>query len=145
MTLATNAMHWQSSGVTQGQIIRERRQHLGLTQAELAARVGRIDSSAISNIERGRVRIGHERARRFADALGIDPKTLDGETETRPSLQSLLDRLEELGAEVVKDRRESDRLRREVVKALQHLAALVDVLVERSETQVAPRSRARSR
>lgn len=125
--------------MTPGEIIRERRRQLGLTQAQLAERVGHIDSSAISNIERGNIGLGHERALRFAGALGLDPRKLDGEPAgERPTLRTVLDRLEEHEAH-------GFEWSREIVRALELLAAQVAALDDRLERTAAPKRKARAR
>jgi transcriptional regulator with XRE-family HTH domain len=52
-----------------GGIIAERRNRLGLSQSELAERVG-INQESLSKMENGRISPKFERLQRFADALG---------------------------------------------------------------------------
>jgi DNA-binding XRE family transcriptional regulator len=58
-----------------GPVIRQMRESLGLTQTELARRMGTVPSH-ISDIERGRFRISREHLNRIAQALGCDAATL---------------------------------------------------------------------
>jgi len=66
--------------------IRERRLALGLTQADLAARVG-ISTSYFNLIERGKRTIGGGLLARIARALDLDPGTLDDASERRLALE----------------------------------------------------------
>lgn len=87
---------------TPGEIIRARREELGLTQKELAERT-HIDASAISNIERNVVGVGPERGPRLADALSMsddDRRQLNGAgAAPRPTVQTIVDLLAALQAE----------------------------------------------
>ncbi len=62
--------------------IRERRRALGLTQADMAGRVG-ISTSYFNLIERGKRTIGGGLMIRIARALDLDPGTLDDASERR--------------------------------------------------------------
>ncbi|MBB4264465.1 helix-turn-helix domain-containing protein [Roseospira visakhapatnamensis] len=62
--------------------IRARRRALGLTQADLAERVG-ISTSYFNLIERGKRTIGGALLLRIARALDLDPATLDDASERR--------------------------------------------------------------
>ncbi len=73
-----------------GTRIRERRRALGLTQAELARRVG-ISASYMNLIERNRRAIAGPLLRRTAEALTLRLEELDGAAERR-----LLERLDEI-------------------------------------------------
>jgi predicted transcriptional regulator/DNA-binding XRE family transcriptional regulator len=73
-----------------GARIRERRRSLGITQAELARRVG-ISASYLNLIEHNKRSIAGALLRRTADALEVELETLDGAAERR-----LLQMLEEL-------------------------------------------------
>ncbi|MEM0989050.1 MAG: helix-turn-helix domain-containing protein [Pseudomonadota bacterium] len=65
-----------------GARIRDRRRDLGLTQAELARRVG-ISASYLNLIERNKRRIGGALLQRTASELGVHQEALDGEEERR--------------------------------------------------------------
>lgn len=58
--------------------IKDRRIELGLTQAELAKKVGYSDKSMIAKIESGIVDITRNKIMQFADALGTTPAYLMG-------------------------------------------------------------------
>jgi len=66
--------------------IRERRRALGLTQADLARRVG-ISTSYFNLIERGKRTIGGGLMVRIARALDLDPATLDDASERRLAVE----------------------------------------------------------
>lgn len=74
-----------------GARIRERRRHLGITQAELARRVG-ISASYLNLIEHNKRAIAGALLRTTAHALDLELEDLDGAAERR-----LLTMLEELG------------------------------------------------
>lgn len=89
-----------------GTRLRERRQALGLRQADLAERAG-ISGSYLNLIEHNRRRIAPALLARLAEALGVDPATLEGGAggalveEVRaaaaevPGAQAELDRIED--------------------------------------------------
>jgi len=62
--------------------IKERRRSLGLTQAKIAETVG-ISTSYFNLIERGKRAIGGSLLLRIAQALDLDPATLDDDAERR--------------------------------------------------------------
>lgn len=70
--------------MTVGDRIRQRRMELGLTQAELGAKLGYNSRTAISNVEKGKEDLTTTRVRKFADALGVTPAYLMG-WEDEPS------------------------------------------------------------
>ena len=76
-----------------GPRIRERRRSLGITQVELARRVG-VSASYLNLIERNRRRIAGALLQRVARELGMRLDQLDGAAERR-----LMDRLAELAIE----------------------------------------------
>ena len=96
--------------MTPGEEIREERLRLGLTQKELAARVGNIDHSGVSNIERGETKLGRARAERFARALEISVERLLPANAV-PSVQTILNRLQDNEAS-------ADRVRAALMAAL---------------------------
>ncbi len=63
-----------------GQVVRKHRQRIGLSQEELADRAG-IHRTYVSAIERGKVRLGLDAARRVADGLGVPLSILVAEAE----------------------------------------------------------------
>ena len=60
------------------QNIKKRRQELGLTQTELATRMGYADKSMISKIESGKVNLTQTRIFQFAEALHTTASELAG-------------------------------------------------------------------
>lgn len=75
--------------------IRNRRIELGLTQAELAEKIGYRSISTIAKIERGINDIPQSKIKAFADALNTTPGELMGEVEPAPVLLSLTQQEEE--------------------------------------------------
>lgn len=69
--------------------IRNRRIELGLTQAELAKKIGYRSISTIAKIERGINDIPQSKIKAFADALNTTPGELMGEVEPAPMPLSL--------------------------------------------------------
>ena len=69
--------------------IRNRRIELGLTQAELAKKIGYRSISTIAKIERGINDIPQSKIKAFADALNTTPGELMGEVELAPVPLSL--------------------------------------------------------
>lgn len=58
--------------------IKQRRQELGLTQTDLANRLGLKSKVSICDVERGRMDLTTERVRAFAEALECTPAELMG-------------------------------------------------------------------
>lgn len=81
------------SGSIAGPRIREKRRAMGITQAELARRVG-VSASYLNLIERNRRRIAGALLQRVAEQLDLRLDQLDGANERR-----LMDRLAEIAAE----------------------------------------------
>ena len=75
--------------------IRNRRIELGLTQAELAEKIGYRSISTIAKIERGINDIPQSKIKAFADALNTTPGELMGEVEPAPVPLSLTQQEEE--------------------------------------------------
>lgn len=63
--------------------IKERREALGLSQAELAARLGYADRSSIAKIESGVNDVSQSKLRAFADALETTPAYLMGWSDAK--------------------------------------------------------------
>lgn len=63
--------------------IRELREELGLTQEELAQKVGYRSRSSINKIEAGQRDINQSQIEDFADALGVSPGYLMGWTDRK--------------------------------------------------------------
>lgn len=76
--------------------IRNRRIELGLTQAELAKKIGYRSISTIAKIERGINDIPQSKIKAFADALNTTPGELMGEVEPAPVPLSLTQQEEKL-------------------------------------------------
>ena len=64
--------------MTVGQRIQERREQLGLSQTQLATRMGYSNRSAISRAETSGDEIGANRIKKFAEALNCSPSYLMG-------------------------------------------------------------------
>ena len=58
--------------------IKKRRQELGMTQSELAEKLGYSDKSMIAKIETGKVDLAQSKIIAFADALRMSPSDLMG-------------------------------------------------------------------
>lgn len=92
--------------MTPGERIKELRLDRGWTQKELARRVGNIDHSGVSNIERGAVPIGDVRARRFAQVFKVKPEIIlprEGDRATLGSVDSRLRGIEALMKSAIED------------------------------------------
>ena len=59
--------------------IKNRRLELGLSQTELAKKIGYKDKTMISHIENGHVDLPHSKILAFAKALDISPSELFGD------------------------------------------------------------------
>lgn len=68
-----------------GQRIRSRREELGLTQTELAKRMGITSKVSISNVENDKEDLTTTRVKKYADALDCSPAFLMGWTEEADS------------------------------------------------------------
>lgn len=110
---------------TAGELIRARRQELGLTQKDLAERT-HIDASAISNIERNVVGVGPQRGPRIADALSMsddDRRQLNGAQHApRPTIQTAVDLLAGLREEAEIGREALAGSLEDLASSLQQLA-----------------------
>jgi repressor LexA len=69
--------------------IRERRKELGLTQSDLAHKVGYSDKSMIAKIENGKVDLGQSKILEIAKALQISPSELTGWEDTSTKLNPI--------------------------------------------------------
>ena len=67
-----------SLSITIGSKIKARRQELGISQRELASRMGYTDHTTITRIEAGKVDPPQSRIAQFAKALGTTPGHLMG-------------------------------------------------------------------
>lgn len=76
-----------------GDRIRERRKALGLTQTELAQRLGLTSKAAISTVENNKEDMTTERIRKYAAALNTTPQYLMGwvDRPDRPQEQIVID------------------------------------------------------
>lgn len=98
---------------TQGQRVKELAAAAGITPAELARRAG-IDSSAMVNIVGDHVGLGPTRAKRIADALGLDVSDVLLPKAEAVTLASVVRRIESLETQVA----ESIRLTRRALALL---------------------------
>ncbi len=78
--------------------IKNRRKELGMTQTELAHRLGYSDRSAVAHIEKGDIDLPQSKIVAFAEALSTTPGELLGEVESdiSPKLELILSKLERL-------------------------------------------------
>jgi len=74
-----------------GERIRERREHLGLSQEQLARKMSYKDKSAISKIESGQRDLTQEKIRNFAEALATTTSYLMGWTDDPRDYLEILD------------------------------------------------------
>ena len=74
-----------------GKIIAETRKKRGLTQEELASRVGYKTKSAINKIELGNRDLPQKKSAAFAEALGVTPAYLMGWEEVQKKNDTLSD------------------------------------------------------
>lgn len=112
--------------------IRNRRIELGLTQAELAKKIGYRSISTIAKIERGINDIPQSKIKAFADALNTTPGELMGEVEPAPVPLSLTQQEEKL----IKKYRQLSDVRRYVVDEVldaQYQKQLEDDSAEKEE------------
>ena len=65
--------------------IKRRRQQLGMTQSELAKKLGYADKSMIAKIEKGNVDLSQSKIVAFAHALEISAGDLMGDTQEEKS------------------------------------------------------------
>lgn len=124
-----------------GDRVRELREQRKWTQKELAQRVGKMDHSAVSNIERGAIPLGRARAVRMVDAFNayeggprlpkVTLKYLLGEGVRVTTVDDLLRRLESFAAE-------ADEERKTVARNLARLARSIERLEARLGNEVAP-------
>jgi len=72
-----------------GERIKQRRKELGLTQGELAHRLG-LSQATVSAYEKGLTQIPPYHLERLADQLGVEQRYLHGEGEPRAALPEFL-------------------------------------------------------
>lgn len=71
------------SDMTVGQRIRERRKELGLSQEELARRLGNKSRASVCTVEKDKEDLTTERIRKYAEALDCTPAFLMGWEDER--------------------------------------------------------------
>ena len=69
--------------------IKKYRKLCGWTQEELARRVGYVDRSAVSRVERGTVDISQSMILKFAEVFGVSPSELLGSDGTAAYMDQL--------------------------------------------------------
>ena len=74
-----------------GDRIRQRRNELGWSQRDLAAKMGYNNNSTITRIESGKVDIPQSRIVQFADVLGVSIAHLMGWEETQKNNDTITD------------------------------------------------------
>ena len=77
--------------MTTGERIRRRREELGMTQAELAKKIGYSSYSTIAKIEAGENNLKQSKIKAFADALETTPAYIMGWDEEKPQPVYYLD------------------------------------------------------
>ena len=70
--------------MTVGQRIKQRRMELGMTQSELAEKMGYQGKTAVSAAENKGDNITTTKVKKFADALGVTPRWLMGYEDNEP-------------------------------------------------------------
>ena len=103
--------------------IKQRRLEIGMTQSELAAKVGYSDKGMISKVENGKVDLSQTQIIKFAKALDVDPSALMGWIEVTPTEDHTGDR-EGVLAEYAK------RLYENYQKASPEIQKAVDLLLK---------------
>ena len=76
---------------TIGNRIRKRREELGLSQDELAKRLGYKSRSSINKIELDRRNLTQSKIKAVADALGTTPSYIMGWEDSNPQLEALIE------------------------------------------------------
>ena len=104
--------------MTPGERIRQLRLERDWTQKQLAAKVGNIDHSGVSNIELGAVPLGFRRAQRFAQALSVRVEEILPPEAERTTLGSVDLRLASIEAMLSGTREEAARGREALMAAL---------------------------
>lgn len=82
--------------MTIGERIKARRQELGLTQSDLAKKLGYTDRASVSRVESGQIDLPQSRIVKFAEALRVSPTFLMGWDQEPEDLGAL-------AAEVLRD------------------------------------------
>lgn len=109
---------WHSVTVTPGQRIRALRLERGWTQKDLAQRVGNIDHSGISNIERGAAPVGDRRGVRIARAFGVSMEEIGLGEVQQPTIATLDTRLRDIEGTLVMFRSEAGIVREALTASL---------------------------
>lgn len=73
--------------------IKDRRTALGMTQADLAKKVGYADKSMISRIEQGKIDLTSTKISEIAEALHTTPSALLGPAEERDVCAVLIEKI----------------------------------------------------
>ncbi|MER2108225.1 MAG: helix-turn-helix transcriptional regulator [Solibacillus sp.] len=79
-----------------GKNIMDRRKEIGMTQEELAQRMGYKSKSSINKIELGKSDIPQSKIKLFAEALGTTPGNLMGWEEVQKNNDTLVDIVDRL-------------------------------------------------
>lgn len=113
-----------------GQVIRERRRQLDLTQEEIARRIG-TSTPYIGHLESGKRHPSEKVVTKLADVLGLDRRELF--FLANPGAKALIQQPETSAASAWDEFRRDDRLRRihsitsEEMDTLSHIATMGDV------------------
>lgn len=101
-----------------GKRIRKRREELGITQAELAIKLGYKDKSSISKIEKESNDIYQSDVLKFAQALGTSVQYLMGWTDENEDFKQLF-KISEQETDIIVAFRNADEIdRRSVLRIL---------------------------
>lgn len=118
--------------MTIGDRIRQRRKELGLTQEELANKMGYSSRTAISNVEKGGEDLTSTRIEKYAKALDCEPAYLMGWTGTpyqkQLNLYDLFD--DEKEAENLRHEEFQNRFDMKVRKIAKNITAEEAIIVE---------------
>lgn len=101
--------------MTIGERIKNRRQELGMTQSDLAKKLGYTDRASVSRVESGQIDLPQSRIVKFAEALRVSPSyimgwededkknpaTMDGMSENRKKLMHFVADVPEEKAELL--------------------------------------------
>lgn len=103
--------------------IRNRRKELGMSQEELAKKVGYTSRSTIARIENGEIDISRSKILAFADALNTTPSALMGWTEEQDESDHIIDYLGDPDLKIVIEKAYQDPLFKE---RLLRIAAILE-------------------
>lgn len=104
--------------MTVGERIRQRREELGLTQMQLAYKMGYNTRSSISRTEQAGDDIGTNRIVKFAEALNVSPAYLMGWEDDKPPKTDYQIQLSDQETLLIEAFRSSDETTRKMIERL---------------------------